>query len=129
MDHIFHFLVAALVFAGIDLVWLGVIAKKFYRQQMGKLFASKIVAAPAILFYAMYIFGVLFFALNPALEESSIQTALINGGLFGLIAYATYDLTNWATTENWPPKLAVVDMLWGAILTATTTTVVFLIFN
>lgn len=127
MNYIYYFVVAAAVFAIIDLVWLGYIAKSFYRKQLGSLFVKKVVTGPAIAFYTLYIVGLLFFALRPALDNDSGATALLYGGLFGLIAYATYDLTNWATLKNWPPKLAVVDIVWGAFLTAVTTYITFIV--
>lgn len=127
MDYVYYFVVAGALFLIFDLLWLGYVAKNFYRTQLGKLFVKKVVTGPAIVFYVLYICGLLFFALRPALDAGSGADAFVYGGLFGLIAYATYDLTNWATLKNWPPKLAVVDIIWGTILTATTTYITFLI--
>ena len=129
MDYVFYFLICAALFAGIDLIWLGKVAKKFYRDQMGDLFVKKVVAGPAIAFYCLYIIGLLFFCLRPALANDSLLTAIGYGSLFGLIAYATYDLTNWATTQNWPPKLAVIDMLWGGVLSGTSISLTFLLVH
>ncbi len=128
MDYVLYFIIAAAIFAIIDLVWLGVVAKNFYRNQLGSLFAKKIKLWPAVVFYALYIVGLLYFGVQPAIEDDSAMTALRNGALFGLFAYATYDFTNWATLEKWPgAKLSIVDTLWGTILTASTTVLTFFI--
>lgn len=121
MEYIAYYLVAASLFAAIDLIWLGVIAKNFYRSQLGTLFTDKVVKTPAILFYSLYIGGLCYFGLRPAIDASSAFVALYSGGLFGLLAYATYDLTNWATLKNWPSKLSVIDVLWGTLLTGLVT--------
>jgi len=130
MHYLGYFLLAAAIFAVIDLIWLGLVAKKFYRNQLGSLFTDKVLVTPAAVFYSLYIIGVIYFALNPALESENISVAVRNGALFGLITYATYDLTNWATLKNWPgAKLSVVDILWGTILTALTTVISFMLIQ
>lgn len=106
------------IFFAIDLVWLGVVAKTFYRQHIGHLLAAQVNWAPAILFYLVFIAGIVFFAVKPALEASSATRALAYGALFGFLTYATYDLTNHATMRDWPLIVTVVDLAWGTVLSA-----------
>ena len=114
------------VFFGIDLVWLSVVAKDFYRQHLGHLLAPQVNWGAAILFYLLFIGGLVFFAVKPALEANSAARALMHGALFGLLTYATYDLTNQATMRDWPVLVTVVDLAWGTVLSAT---VAFLSFQ
>lgn len=100
-----------------DLLWLGFIAKGFYRAQIGHLMGD-VVWVAALLFYGIFILGLTFFASYPAATRGTLVTALVLGGLFGFFTYATYDLTNLATLRSWPWKLTVVDILWGTFLGA-----------
>ncbi len=113
------YFITLLIFFAIDLVWLGVVAKNFYRQHIGHLMSADVSWPPALLFYAVYIAGIVFFAIKPAFEAGSASRALAYGAFFGFIAYATYDLTNQATMRNWPVLVTVIDLAWGTILTAT----------
>ena len=106
------------VFLAIDMVWLGVLAKGFYQRHLGDLLRPDVRWGAALLFYLIFVGGVLLFAVLPALERASFRYAVLLGGLFGMIAYATYDLTNLATLRGFPPIVAVVDMVWGFVLTA-----------
>jgi uncharacterized membrane protein len=106
------------IFFAIDLVWLGVVAKNFYRQHLGHLLSPQVNWTAAILFYLVFIAGIVFFAVRPALEVNSPLRALTYGALFGFLAYATYDLTNQATLRDWPVLVTVVDLAWGAVLSA-----------
>jgi uncharacterized membrane protein len=106
------------VFLIVDLLWLGVIARGFYREHLGALLRPDVRWAPALLFYLLFVAGILVFAVVPALERGSFGRALALGGLFGAIAYATYDLTNLATLKGFPPIVAMVDIAWGAFLAA-----------
>ncbi len=115
------------VFFGIDVIWLGFIARKLYNNYLGHLLATTVVWPAALLFYALYIVGILFFALVPALREASPQRALINGALFGFLTYMTYDLTNWATLKDWPWQIVVIDVAWGTALTAVVAGISFMI--
>ena len=92
-------------------------AKSFYQKYLGFIFAEKFVLWPAGIFYLLYAFGIVFFVVNPALEAKSIGMALMRGALLGLLAYATYDLTNQATISRWPTIVTVVDILWGTFVT------------
>lgn len=123
------YLIAAPIFFAIDIVWLSVFAKNFYRTQLGALLTDKINWAAAIVFYLLFIAGLVIFVLTPAIKEDSFSKALVYGALFGFFAYATYDLTNLATTKNWPFTLSIVDMIWGTVLSATVCSLTFLVFQ
>lgn len=112
-------LLAPSVFLILDLVWLTIMTPVFYRPQLGDLMAVNLRPLPAVIFYLIYTSTLVVLVVLPALERTSPLQALLNGGLFGLAAYATYNLTNLATLSRWPLTLAIVDMLWGALLTAT----------
>jgi uncharacterized membrane protein len=113
------YVVTLLIFFAIDLVWLGVVAKTFYRQHIGHLLSPEVNWAPALLFYAVYIAGIVFFAIRPAFEHGGAMRALAYGAALGFIAYATYDLTNQATMKDWPALVTVIDLAWGTVLTGT----------
>lgn len=81
----------------------------------------------ALIFYALFIIGLIIFVISPAVEKKSLTHALIFGGLFGFFTYATYDLTNLATLKNWPLSLTIVDMIWGSVLAASVSVITFLI--
>lgn len=108
-----------LVFLVVDLLWLSVFAKSFYAGQLGSLMAENVRWGAAILFYSLYIVGILIFASQHALSGGSLAKAALYGGLFGFFCYATYDMTNLATLEGWPIKMVFVDIVWGTVLTAT----------
>ena len=104
------------VFFVIDMIWLGVVAKGFYRKHLGALMSSKVNWLAAMLFYLLFIVGLLVFVIKPALLGGAPLQALFYGALFGLISYATYDLTNLATLKDWPLVVTVVDLVWGTVL-------------
>lgn len=106
------------VFLAIDAVWLGVIAKNLYRDNLGHLMAAKPQLLPAVIFYLAYVAGIIILAVHPALDKGSLGKAIALGAIFGTIAYATYDLTNAATLKDWPLKITVLDIIWGSVLTA-----------
>jgi uncharacterized membrane protein len=116
------YLVALSTFVAADMVWLGAMAPRFYRPTLGDIAVSGVNLPPAIVFYAIYPIGVLIFAVGPALRSGSLMTAAVYGALFGFFTYATYDLTNYATLRNWTFQLTVVDVAWGTILGAVTST-------
>lgn len=116
VTHIYLYLMTIPVFFLIDMLWLGFIANRFYQDQIGHLLGPVNWTA-AIVFYLIYIVGILIFAVVPALEVGSWQRALVLGALFGFFAYATYDFTNLATLKDWPLMVVVVDVIWGAVLT------------
>lgn len=111
--------VSALVgFLLIDAIWLGVVARGFYRRHLGFLLADHVNWWAAGSFYLLFVAGVLVFAVAPGLSAGSLPRALMLGGLFGLVTYGTYDLTNLATVKDWPLIVTVVDLAWGTVLTA-----------
>lgn len=103
------------IFFAIDMLWLGLIASSFYKQQLSGLMGD-INWPAAILFYFVFLVGLTFFAIYPAVQKDSVLTGLMLGCLFGFFTYATYDLTNLATLKNWPILISVVDIIWGTIL-------------
>ncbi|MDF9750568.1 DUF2177 family protein [Arthrobacter sp. ES3-54] len=125
---ILQFLVVAAAFAIIDAIWLKTM-NPFYRRQIGDLMADKPNLGYAVVFYVIYIAGIVFFALRPTLDGGSWLSAAGYGAALGAFAYATYDLTNAATLKTWPWQLVVVDILWGAALTALATLAGWLVFH
>ena len=119
--------IALPVFFAIDMVWLGLVAKDFYRQQIGYLMRSDVNWAAAVIFYLVFIAGLVFFVISPAMEKGSWTYALLAGAFFGLVCYATYDLTSLATTKDWPLLVTIVDLAWGAVLAASVSTATFFI--
>lgn len=111
-------LIAGAIMGILDALWLTLVANKFYKSQLGSLLLDKPNMMAAVVFYVIYVVGVVAFVITPALDKGSWLHALGFGALFGLVAYATYDLTNLATLKGFPAKLVVVDLLWGAVLTA-----------
>jgi len=103
-------------FFAIDMVWLVLVARGFYQKHLGFLMRSNPNWLAAVVFYLLFVFGLLVFVIVPSLETGSTKKVLILGALFGLITYATYDLTNLATVKDWPWVVTVVDLLWGGIL-------------
>ena len=123
MQFIKIYLITLPVFFAIDMIWLGFVARNFYREHLGQLLADNVNWTAAIIFYLMFIGGLILFVISPALEKNSWTYALIYGALFGLITYATYDLTNLATLKNWSLTVVIVDMIWGMILSASVSTI------
>jgi uncharacterized membrane protein len=119
--------IALPVFFAIDMVWLGLVAKNFYAKHIGFLMTPNVNWVAAIIFYLLFIVGAVMFVITPALAQKSWVHALLFGALFGLITYATYDLTNLATLKNWPLIVTVVDLLWGMTLSASVSTITYLI--
>lgn len=111
-----QFLVALTSFLIIDGLWLTVIAKDFYAKHLGFLMAKTPNLTAAGIFYLIYVFTFVVLIISPAVQKGSLQTAILTGALFGLCAYATYDLTNLATIKNWPVFVTVVDLIWGTFL-------------
>ena len=110
----------------IDAIWLSVVAKGFYRRQLGYLLADEVNWWAAISFYLLFAAGVLVFAIVPGLQADSLRIAALLGGFFGLVSYATYDLTSLAMVKNWPVTVTLVDMAWGTVLTAVASSIGYL---
>ena len=123
------FLIALPVFFAIDMIWLAVVAKNFYQKQIGFLMKPDINWLAAIIFYLLFIFGLIIFVITPAMVKQSWVHALLFGALFGLVTYATYDLTNLATVKDWPLLVTVVDLVWGSVLAASVSVITYLIAN
>ncbi|NCB41577.1 MAG: DUF2177 family protein [Clostridia bacterium] len=123
MNFFKHYLIALIVFTLIDLIWLLIISKDLYREKLGPLMADKVNILAAVLFYVLFIAAVVFFVINPAIEKESIFFALYAGAFFGLVCYATYDLTNLATLKGWPLSITIIDLIWGSFITSATSVI------
>jgi len=123
------FIIALPVFFAIDMVWLALVAKKFYNQQLGFLLRPDVNWPAAIIFYLLFIAGLIVFVIAPAVAKQSWVHALLFGALFGLITYATYDLTNLATIKDWPLLVTMVDLIWGIVLAASVSVITYFIAN
>jgi uncharacterized membrane protein len=119
------YFIALIAFFAIDMVWLGVISKNYYKQKLGFILSPNPNWVAAIVFYLIYIGGILFFAVNPALKEMNWQIALLNGAILGAMCYATYDLTNMATIANWPIEIVIIDIIWGIVLTGSVAVITY----
>ncbi|PKM91341.1 DUF2177 domain-containing protein [Candidatus Falkowbacteria bacterium HGW-Falkowbacteria-1] len=121
------YFIALPVFLGIDIIWLGLVAKGFYAKQIGFLMKTNVNWLAAIIFYLLFIVGLVIFVITPALDKNSWKQAILLGALFGLITYATYDLTNLATIKNWPLLVTFVDLIWGTILASSVSLITYFI--
>ena len=123
-DTVKHYFITLFVFLVMDAIWLGLIAQPFYQAQIGFLLAKKANWVAAGVFYLLYVAGLVFFVVEPALRTRATPgRAALRGAFFGLVAYATYDLTNLATVDGWPLLVTVVDVAWGTTSGALTTLV------
>jgi uncharacterized membrane protein len=121
-DTVKHYFITLIVFLVMDAIWLGLIAQPFYQAQIGFLLAKKVNWVAAGVFYLLYVAGLVFFVVEPALRTRATPgRAALRGAFFGLVAYATYDLTNLATVDRWPIASTAVDIAWGVALGAFTT--------
>ena len=116
MNYVKMYIIAFIIFLVIDAIWLGLVAPKFYRSQIGHLMREKPNLIAALIFYLIFIVGVVYFVVAPGIEAQSITKILISGALFGFMTYATYDLTNLATLKDWPIQVTIVDLIWGTSL-------------
>jgi uncharacterized membrane protein len=121
------FSIALPVFFAIDMVWLGFVAKDFYAKQIGGLMKPDINWTAAIIFYLIFIAGLVVFVITPAVVKNSWTQAVLMGALFGFVCYATYDLTNLAVAKDWPVFVTIIDLIWGAVLAASVSVITFLI--
>jgi uncharacterized membrane protein len=118
MNIIISYVLTTIVFLIIDLAWLGLIAKSLYRKYLGSFLSDNVNWTAAIIFYLLYVVGISIFAIYPSVNKDSFVSAIVLGALFGFFAYATYDLTNLATLKDWPLTIVIIDIIWGAFLTA-----------
>ena len=119
--------IALPVFFAIDMIWLGLVAKNFYRTHIGSLMKTDINWAAAMLFYLIFIAGLVAFVIAPAVAKNSWSQALLLGAFFGLVCYATYDLTNLAIAKDWPLLVTIIDLAWGAVLAASVSIITYFI--
>ena len=115
------------VFFVIDIIWLGVVAKGFYQKNLKYILGPNVNWTAAIIFYLIYIAGILIFAVLPAIAKDSLRHAAVWGALFGFFTYATYDLTNLALLKDWPIIIVIVDILWGVVLCSAVATLSFFV--
>ncbi|MBU0492016.1 MAG: DUF2177 family protein [Chloroflexi bacterium] len=121
------YLAILVAFFAIDMIWLGLVARMFYYESLGFLMAPAPNWLAAMIFYLLFILGILVFVIVPGLEANSLKTTLLRAALFGLVTYATYDLTNLATLKDWPVLVTVVDMIWGTFLSVSTSCIGFIV--
>lgn len=119
---IIPYLLTFAVFLIIDMAWLGFIAKGLYKKHLGNLLTDNVNWMAAIVFYLLFVIGVFIFAILPAVEKNSLNSAILLGALFGFFTYATYDLTNLATLKDWSLTIVFIDILWGSVLTGIVST-------
>lgn len=118
LSYLVAYLVSGAVFIGLDATWLSLMGPRLYKPLLQNLLATTIRPAPAVLFYVLYIAGILIFAVAPASSAPRVHGAMLRGACFGLIAYGTYDLTNQATLRTWPAIITIADLGWGMFVTA-----------
>lgn len=119
-QYISAYIIAAIIFGILDSLWLNFVAVNMYRATVSVLMADQFKAGPALAFYIIYLFGILWFAIKPALMARRWQSALLNGAILGLVAYATFDFTSQAVFKNWTWQLSLVDIAWGIFVTGAT---------
>jgi uncharacterized membrane protein len=127
LKNLYLYLITIPVFFAIDLIWIGIIAKDFYRKQIGHLMRADTNWAAALIFYLIFIIGLFVFGILPALEKSSWRHAVIFGGLFGFFCYATFDFTCYALFKDFPLQVVIADLIWGTVLSASVSAASFFI--
>lgn len=121
MQYLIAYVAAAVVFGALDAVWLGWAGPRLYRPALGDLLAAQFRLAPALVFYVLYLAGMVWFAIRPGLAQG-IGSAALNGALLGAMCYMTYDLTSQAVLARWPVHLTVIDVIWGTFATTAAAT-------
>jgi uncharacterized membrane protein len=120
VTYIVAYIASLIVFGALDAIWLTTMTSRIYRPVLGDILLSDLRIAPALAFYLLYPVGLVVFAAMPALRAGSAGTALGHGALFGLIAYATYDLTNYATLRSWTLQITLIDLAYGTVVAGLT---------
>ena len=120
MTYIVAYIASLIVFGALDAIWLTTMTSRIYRPVLGDILLSDLRIAPALAFYLLYPVGLVVFAAMPALRSGSAGPALAHGALFGLIAYATYDLTNYATLRSWTLQITLIDLAYGTAVAGLT---------
>jgi uncharacterized membrane protein len=113
------------VFVVVDAIWLGLVARGFYKEQLGSLMKTNINWTAAVIFYLLFIAGLVLFVIEPGVEKNSFTRLVAYAALFGLVTYATYDLTNLATIKGWPLNITIIDLIWGASLSVIVSSAVY----
>lgn len=125
MKFIIAYIATLIAFILFDIIWLGVITKNLYSSEIGHLMSEKVNYFAAIAFYLVFITGIVVLAIMPGLEAGNIKKTIINAAVLGFVSYATYDLTNFATLKDWPLRVVLIDITWGAFISTTTSIVGF----
>ena len=129
MKWFLYYGIALVVFMVIDLIWLGFIAKDIYSKYLGYLMSDKVNWIAAVVFYLIFIGGVLYFVIYPSLLDQNITNLVIRAAFFGFITYATYDLTNLATIKDWPVQITIIDLIWGTTLSTSVSVISYFIIK
>lgn len=112
-----------------DAIWLGLIAKSLYATELKGLMTNNVKWAAAALFYAVFIAGLIYFVIAPALKADSNSTLMLAAAFFGFVTYATYDLTNYATLKGFPLKIVVIDLIWGTVLSTAVASLAYMVYT
>lgn len=123
------FIIAFIIFLGVDFIWLGFVAKRLYEQKLGHLMKKDVNFFTAFIFYIIFIIALSVFVIVPGIESGSLLKVILLGALFGLASYATYDLTNYSTIEGFPLSIVMIDLMWGTFLGTITATLTYLIYQ
>ncbi len=122
------YIISLFTFLCIDFVWLRFLSGDLYKNSIGHLLADKVKFKAALVFYLIFVFGIVFFSVIPAIDKESIAAAVVNGAMFGFMTYSTYYLTNFSTLKNWPLKLVLIDISWGALLSSSISLITYLLY-
>jgi uncharacterized membrane protein len=123
------YIMALATFLVIDLFWLNVAAKEFYRRALADYLSPQANVAPGLLLYALLVAGLTYFVILPAQKDKNMPLALMRSAFLGIICYATYDLTNLAIARNWPVSVTIIDIIWGAVLMMSTTAITLILMQ
>jgi len=129
MNYVKMYVIAFIAFLVIDAIWLLFISKNLYQSEIGHLMAEKPKLIAAAIFYLIFLVGLVYFVINPGIVNKDLSKLLFSAALFGLITYATYDLTNLATLKDWPLKITVIDLMWGTTLSTAVSYITYIIYN
>ncbi len=129
LEFIKVYLIAVVIFFVIDMLWLGLIANKLYQTELGHLLSPNVKWVPAIIFYLIFIAGLAVFVIMPGVEKGSLINVILLGAFFGLVTYATYDLTNYATLKDFPLNIVIIDLIWGVFIGTVTSTLTYLLYT
>ncbi len=129
LNTIYSYFIALGTFLAIDLIWLNVAAKELYRRELGEWLSSSPNLSAAGIFYLAFVAALVYFVIQPARKDGNMPRGLLRAAIFGAICYATYDLTNLATIQNWPLSIAIIDIIWGAILSTAVTAITLILMQ